>query len=419
MIRPMGLLAIVGLQLLLAGLYLGFMPDRPPEGVLTINLLGGFAFVSMSVSMILSTRLPFLEDAFGGLDRVYQVHKYSGILAVLAVVAHFLLQPDNLASMVQGGEDALRPSGPVGTYAMVFLLLGTMIALNRKVRYSRWHPTHKVMAVVYVLATVHIVTMPGAFLDLNTPAGYFIVVLGSLGLLSGIYALFVMNRLTALSFTVEKVSRLERTTELVLKPDRQMPAFRPGQFVFVELRGKGWSEPHPFTIASAPQEDRLRLAVKALGDWTRKLREELEPGGKAIVRGPYGRFDTLRSGAKQVWVAGGIGVTPFLSNLRAMRARDLREVHLFYAVRSLRDALYLDEISRRAEELPNLTLTVLNSETGQRASLETIAAALPCPVAEFAFFMCGPDGMTASLRKQLGLRGVRRRNIHLEAFEFR
>ena len=78
------------------------------------------------------------------------------------------------------------------------------------------------------------------------------------------------------------------------------------------------NELHPFTISSAPQEDVLRLTVKASGDFTRHLFSNLKAGMDAVIEGAYGMFDYKTGGQKQIWVAGGIGVTPFLSFIRDM-----------------------------------------------------------------------------------------------------
>ena len=58
--------------------------------------------------------------------------------------------------------------------------------------------------------------------------------------------------------------------------------------VYLEAKD-GWHR-HPFTIASAPHEDVVRVTVKALGDYTSRLQELVEPGMPAVIGGPHGRF---------------------------------------------------------------------------------------------------------------------------------
>ena len=94
--------------------------------------------------------------------------------------------------------------------------------------------------------------------------------------------------------------------------------FVPGQFALIYIEAKdGWHR-HPFTIASAPAERILRVTVKALGDYTSRLRELLEPGMPAVVGGPHGRFNHAKGAPDQVWIAGGVGIAPFLSWMRAL-----------------------------------------------------------------------------------------------------
>ena len=70
--------------------------------------------------------------------------------------------------------------------------------------------------------------------------------------------------------------------------------FVPGQFAMVYLEAKdGWHR-HPFTISSAPHEDKLRVTIKALGDYTSRLHELIEPGMPAVIGGPYGRFSHVK-----------------------------------------------------------------------------------------------------------------------------
>ncbi len=103
--------------------------------------------------------------------------------------------------------------------------------------------------------------------------------------------------------------------------DRGWRGHRPGQFAFVTFDDKEGA--HPFTIASADHGDRvISFQIKALGDYTRSLATRLQPGQTVRVEGPYGRFDIARCNprARQIWIAGGIGVTPFLAWLESLQA---------------------------------------------------------------------------------------------------
>lgn len=420
MLRQKGIIAVVGLVALFVVLHLGFPPDQHGPRTTGATMLGGIAFLLMTCSIGLSTRLEVFEDLFGGLDRMYQVHRVAGTFTAIFALAHFFGVPKELPEGVDPVVNALVPSAPLGMLGLIFLVIGLFVALNRKIRYSSWRPTHKVMALVYVLIIGHFMTAPGIFFERFSASGFLLILAAIVGFVSLVYSLIGMNRRTAVPFTIEAVNALERATEVVLKPVGNMFDFKPGQFAFVEVQGQGWSEPHPFTISSAPGEDRLRFTMKVLGDWTRKVREELQPGGEVMVRGPYGRFDAASTtGKQQVWLAGGIGLTPFLSKVRAMENDDDRHIHLVYAAREEQDAIFLDELKARAAELGNITLIPLFSEDGNFARVDKMKENLPDPLGSYEFFMCGPKPMIDGLMKDLKKEGVGRKNIHTEAFEFR
>lgn len=420
MLRQQGLFAIAALLVLFVILHLGFPPEAHGPRTTGTTMLGGIAFLLMTFSVVLSTRLEIFEDLFGGLDRMYQVHRVAGTFAAVVALVHFFGVPKDLPEGVDPVANALVPSAPLGMLGLIFLVIGLFIALNRKIRYSRWRPTHKVMALVYVLIIGHFITAPSVFFERFSASGVLLMLAAIIGVVSLFYSLFGMNRRTAVPFTIEAVNTLERATEVVLKPVGDMFDFKPGQFAFVEVQGKGWSEPHPFTISSAPGEDRLRFTMKVLGDWTRKVREELRPGRDVMVRGPYGRFDAARAlGKRQIWVAGGIGLTPFLSKLRAMQPGDDRQIHLVYAAREEQDAIFLDELRSRAAELGNVTLIPLFSDDGNFARVDKMKENLPDPLSTYEYFMGGPKPMVDGLMKDLRKEGVSRKKIHTEAFEFR
>ncbi len=419
MLRRQGVYAIAVTIFVFIVLHLGFAPDQHDPRTTGTVMMGGIAFLLMTASIVLSTRLPVLEDLFGGLDRMYQIHRVAGVFTALTALAHFFFVPKELPVGVDPALHALTPSASLGMLGLICLIIGLFVALNRKIRYSRWRPTHKIMGLVYLLVIGHFMTAPGIFFERFSVSGVYLILAAATGVIALTYSVFGMNKRTALPFTIEAVNALERATEVVLKPLDKMMDFKPGQFAFVEIQGKGWSEPHPFTVSSAPGEDRLRFTMKVLGDWTRKVREELKPGGEVLVRGPYGRFDSKAAGTKQIWLAGGIGLTPFLSKIRAMQKGDPRQIHLVYAAREEQDAIFLNELRVRAAELGNVTLVPLFSDEGNFARVDMMQQKLSDPLESYDYFLCGPkpmvDGIVADLRKA----GVARSNIHTEAFEFR
>ncbi|MEL6299419.1 MAG: ferric reductase-like transmembrane domain-containing protein [Pseudomonadota bacterium] len=384
MLRLQGINVVIALIVAFAILHLAFAPEHHSTRTTWATLLGGIGFLLMTCSVVLATRLEAFEEIFGGLDRMYQVHRVAGTFTGVFALIHFFGIPKELPAGVDPIVNSTFPSAQIGMASMVLLVIGLFVALNRKISYSRWRNPHKVMALVYILVIGHFMNAPGAFYERFSASGILLIVAALIGTVALVYTMFGMNKRTATPFTIEAVNSLERATEVVLKPVGDMLKFKPGQFAFVEIQGKGWSEPHPFTISSAPGENRLRFTMKVLGDWTRKVREELEPGGKVLVRGPYGRFDAAKAdGKKQVWIAGGIGLTPFLSKLRAMEKGDAREIHFAYAARNKDEAIFLDELTSIAAERSNVTLYTLFSDEGDFARIDVAKARLPDPLSEY------------------------------------
>ena len=420
MLRLQGINAIIALIAVFALLHLAFVPDAHTLRTTISTMLGGIAFLLMTCSVILATRLEVFEEMFGGLDRMYQVHRVAGTFTAVFALVHFFIIPKELPAGVDPVANSTFPSAQIGMAAMVLLVIGLFVALNRKISYSRWRNPHKVMALVYILVIGHFMNAPGIFFERFSASGILLILAALVGFVALIYTAFGMNKRTAQHYTIEAVNALERATEVVLKPVGEMMKFKPGQFAFVEIQGKGWSEPHPFTISSAPGEDRLRFTMKVLGDWTRKVREELQPGGEVIVRGPYGRFDASKTeGKKQVWIAGGIGLTPFLSKLRALDADDDRDIHFAYAARNKEEAIFLEELRTIAAERDNLTLYYFFSEDGDFARVDAAKERLPGALTDYEYFICGPKPMVEGLMKDLKKEGVKRKAMHVEAFEFR
>ncbi len=170
------------------------------------------------------------------------------------------------------------------------------------------------------------------------------VAIGAIGLAFYVYRELLARFFVSLhDYEVDTIGPAgEGLVEISLRPLGRPVDFVPGQFAMVYLEAKdGWHR-HPFTIASAPAEGVVRFTVKALGDYTSCLRELFEPGMPAVIGGPHGRFDHAKGTDHQVWIAGGVGVAPFLSWLRALDGHLAARVDLFYTADG--EAPFADEM---------------------------------------------------------------------------
>ena len=127
----------------------------------------------------------------------------------------------------------------------------------------------------------------------------------------------------------------------------------------------GCREFHPFTVSGIGPGGALKLDIKALGPCTRHL-QHLTPGVTLRLEGPFGDFLAAAGDGPQLWLAGGIGIAPFLAVLRSrLPAQPTHLIHLF---RHADDAGFSDEIQALAAGSPNLSFVpVASGEAAARA----------------------------------------------------
>ena len=195
----------------------------------------------------------------------------------------------------------------------------------------------------------------------------------------------------------------------------------PGRTVRLRALRPPRGRAHPYTIASAPRPDgAIRFEIKALGDYTSRLPGALRVGQPVEVEGPYGCFQLdADAGAPQVWVAGGIGVTPFLAWLDTLAADPSRapSAQLHYCVRDAAADPFAATLRERCAALPSIQLNI-HDAAGTAAGRDAADAGFGPGHAAQVWF-CGPAGLARSLRD--GLRRLGRTDVrwHQEAFQMR
>jgi predicted ferric reductase len=217
-------------------------------------------------------------------------------------------------------------------------------------------------------------------------------------------------------YVVRSVAHISaNAVEVSLAPLGEPVKVQPGQFALVAFHSgqgfKGCGEFHPFSVSSIDGENAFRVAVKALGDCTRKI-QLIKPGVMTRVQGGFGRFLGGAVAAPQFWIAGGIGLTPFLSLLRSGHLE--RSTTMIYLYRAEADAIFLDDLQDIARRLPHLTLRLI-ATGGHTLDPATILGDAD-EVARGEFWLCGPPPMIETIRKYLHRRAIANRRLHFENF---
>ena len=401
-----------------------------------LYLSGLYAIGFMSLARVLSTRPPWLERPLGGMDRVYRLHKWSGILAVGFAAAHWLIEmsDDVLKAWVGragrvreehylGFLETLRDAAEdTGEWAIYGLLAMLAITLLRRFPYGIWRRVHRIMPILYLMIVFHAVLLAPARYW-TQPIGLLLAALLAAGTVAGAVSITGrIGRQRKVDGRIVAVRSLAADiVEVKCQLDAAWPGHRPGQFAFVtfdRLEGA-----HPFTIAAADRGDRtVSFVIKGLGNYTRGLAGRLHAGRTVQVEGPYGRFEPSRldARAKQIWIAAGIGITPFIAWLESLQndPSQARQADLHYCTRDAgRDPL-LARMRALCEKLPGIRLHVHDAARGERLSDAQLAAGIAGPK-RTEVWLCGSRALAQAIEDGLRRRLRRRMRFRREAFELR
>lgn len=366
-------------------------------------------------------------------DRVYAWHQRLGVAAVLAVLAHpvvlILDQPERLIYLSPTEMPGSIVAGQVSVVLLLLLALTSLARRGLRLSYEAWRGAHDALAAAaIVLAVIHV---DGVRYYLG-PAWKHGVWLGAAALWLG---LILFTRLVRPWRLLRRPYRVVSVTPdrgeawvVAVEPDGHAGlTFQAGQFAWLTLGASPFGlGDHPFSFSSAPglPAGRLEFTIKALGDFTRTV-GGIRPGTPAYVDGPYGGFTLTGHDAPGiVCIAGGIGIAPVLSLLRALAEAGDRRPHVLIHAGSrlerLTGAEAVDDLRAR------LDLTVVDvlelpgaAWTGERGMVtrELLARHLPADRADRPHYVCGPPGMIRAVRRHLRELGVPAGRVHAELFE--
>jgi len=251
---------------------------------------------------------------------------------------------------------------------------------------------------------------------------FWVIFLWVLGIVSWLYML-LFYKLIGPKFEVkiEKVDHFEDVTELIFKKPRGFD-YQPGQYLFIRFpRFEGYKELFPFSISTEPIQKNMRISVKRSGDFTSKQIPELNKGDKAIIMGPYGKFGDsyLQNDMDMLWIAGGIGITPFLSLAKhESNYPSNRKIILIWATKDKCTAFHDRELAAEMKKNKNFEYISWFSSNKGRLNINEVEKIIKNKIQlkDIKILMCGPPLMIYNLSRGFHKMGVTYHNIVFEDF---
>lgn len=376
------------------------------------QLCGLVGIVLLSENFILSGRYLWLEKVFGPLDKVYRVHHKLGrwaygILALHGILFGIFFWPN--LNFLYSSQGVIL--GVVGFFLLTILLA---VTIKRVLPYHIWKKSHQFMSLGLLLGGSHAV-LAGSTMTASGFLRYYILIWISLGIISAFLRLIKFS-FSRYEYKLTRIDNHNKWVILQLSPAGKKLMYKSGQFVFATFESAGVSnESHPFSLASTGSSKEIMLAIKKLGDFTQQL-DRLSKGDRVILEGPFGRFSySFGLTNKQIWIAGGIGVSPFRGMAEEVARNHNYKVVMFYSVRSTRDALFDQEFKTFKQTANNFNYQLWISQKKGSITADYISSTLG-DLNQWEVFICGPRAMISSLTRQFKELGVAERRIHAEDF---
>ena len=405
-----------------------------------VQYTGIIAMAAMSVAIILAVRPRRVEPLLGGLDKMYRLHKWLGITALVFGSIHWVWAKGTkwavgwgwLSKPVKGGapaelgdlEQLLRSqrglAETLGEWAFYAVVVLIVLALIKRFPYRWFAKTHTIIAALYLLLVFHTVVLV-KFAYWSEPIGIVTALLLVGGTLAALQALCL--RIGARRKIEGEIQGLIEYPELsVLETHIALqdgwPGHQAGQFAFVTSSAAEGA--HPYTIASAwnPPQRQISFITKALGDHTRRLPQLLRVGDRVTVEGPYGCFTFDDQKQRQIWIGAGIGITPFIARLKQLALTPDRQhsIDLFHPTGEYSTAAM--EKLRADAAAADVRLHLLVANQNGRLNGERLRQEVADWQAASVWF-CGPAAFGRALRDDLVAHGLKPQNFHQELFQMR
>jgi predicted ferric reductase len=406
------------------------------SGLTSIGRLTGLVSADLLlIQVLLMARVPWIERAYGQ-DRLARRHRLVGFTSFDLMLAHIVFITIGYAgtahaSLLREAWDlvATYPGmllATAGTAALVLVVVTSVRAARRRLRYESWHLLHLYAYLGVGLALPHQLWTGADFTSSTAATLYWWTAwaVAAAAVLACRVGLPVWRNLRHRLRVDGVVSEAPGVYSVYLRGRHldRLPV-RAGQFFqWRFLTGPGWSRAHPYSLSAAPRPDLLRITVKDLGDGSGRV-AALPPGTRVLIEGPYGQLTgDRRTSPRVTMIASGVGITPLRALLEELPYAP-GDAILLYRARTFHDLVFRTELEQLAH-VRGIRLAYLVGPRGRDHSWlpdgwGDDAAGLRHLVPDIAahdVYVCGPEHWMDAVHLAARRAGVPDERVHLERF---
>ena len=349
----------------------------------------------------------------GGLDKAYKIHKWVGIWAFVSSIVHwftetwfidickliFTLPPKvkGVSTISDFAKQVYHIGNDMVEYAFYAFVIVLIVALIKKVPYHIFRYIHKTIPVLFLFAAYHSFTIQIKGAWFGSIGSFMLSIIIFIGVVCALIDLLQLIGYKHKVFgEVVKYSYNENNKTMV-----------------IDIKTM---KPHPFSIAGCDKENNvIRFIIKELGDYTKALKNSIKVTDVVLVEGPYGTF-TFESTNQQIWVAGGIGITPFIARLEYLAAegKKVDNVDFYYSGRGENPFKEIEELSQKT----GVRFHYIDTSKEGRLSFDKIKDAIK-DITNVTLWYCGPEKFGEAIQESAKNNGISSKQIHYDSFDMR
>ena len=421
-VRPVHIYYLMAISMLLS-IFIAKFPTiiNISSLALYFSAIAGYAGLMLLLwNFILGTR-----SVVGLFSRDYaeiiKMHSLIGKYGTLLIFAHPLLV---IASYGQSLLFTIWPEfssqfesaityGRVSLWIILVIWISSAL-LKQKMSFRPWKYLHLGAYISAPFALLHVPDSGSSYASLLSARIYFWAIVVGFAIFGLLRLRGALNLNKSKYVIVGQEQVCPNVFTLTIRPtDADFVQPKNGQYIYIKT---GWfSEDHPFSVMSFdPTTNIIQIGYKVFGDFTKKL-SKIPAGRQLFISGPFGNFTNGISNLPCVFIAGGIGVTPFIS--RILNENNSREQWLFYSNKEKSTAAYLGPIK---QALAGRLIQIYKNDDGDEAGYITammIQKYIHQPE-KYNYYICGSEKLTKSVTNELQKCGVAKNNVKSESFNF-